>query len=75
MKYSITREELVQLIESAPRPALKQILTNHLNVMDGQNTVCVPCSLFDELEQPEFVEEIIEDSEDEYPDESNDEEE
>lgn len=45
MNYTITREDLVKLIESTNQPAVKEILINHLNVFDGSNPDCTACVL------------------------------
>ena len=60
MKYSISREELADMIDKEPLPAVKQILTNHLQVMDGHNSECTACMLDYVEPVTEVVEEVVE---------------
>lgn len=39
------------MIQTNSLPAVKDILANHLKVMDGGETECVPCKLFDTIEE------------------------
>lgn len=56
MDYQITRNELLDMIDKEPLPAVKQILFNHLHIMDGQYTICKSCS-FDEEDDLSLEEE------------------
>lgn len=69
MKYSISREDLLKLIDKESLPAIKQILLNHLHIMDGENTECSSCKAFDSFEP------LIDDIEEEFDEVGIDEEE
>ena len=46
--YTISREELLELIKNAPNPGAQAILLNHLSAFDGKDIDCVACVVEDE---------------------------
>lgn len=63
--YTITRDELVLMIQKETNTGFKRILNNHLRKMDGLSSQCIPCELDEPVEAVQEVLEPIEEPEEE----------